>query len=84
MKRGVLRFLFRVFFVLEKKSHSQQCLRYVNADRHGLGVADYRDDLQEWDGQREICGAMIFRGYLCDWFLITHMILQEQSVAQCK
>jgi hypothetical protein len=66
------------------RTHSQQCLRYVNADRQGLGAADYRDDFLEWDGHREICGAMIFRGCLCDWFLITHMILQEQSVAQCK
>jgi hypothetical protein len=31
-------------------------LRYVNDDRLGLGTYDYRDDCQEWDGVREICG----------------------------
>lgn len=35
-------------------SHSQQCLRYVNDNRTGLGSADYRDDVDEWDGKREI------------------------------
>ncbi len=37
--------------------HSRQCLRYVNEDRKGLGRADYRDDIEEWDGEREICGT---------------------------
>ncbi len=35
-------------------AHSQQCLRYVNEDRIGLGRADYRNDVDEWDGKREI------------------------------
>jgi hypothetical protein len=45
------------------KFHSKQCLRYVNDDRQGIGRADYREDVDEWDGLREICGATPY------WFL---------------
>jgi hypothetical protein len=47
-------------------AHSQQCLRYVNDDRKGLGTADYRDDVEEWDGKREICGMMHHMGICCE------------------
>jgi hypothetical protein len=61
--------------------HSKQCFRYVNDDRQGLGLSNYRDDKDEWDGIREICGFFLF--YTSD--LILHYLMyliQVQCAAQ--